>query len=553
MKRSMTSVQQFLSKFPIKLSLYDLLALVTCLCSLLLRIFFLQFSLAINPDGTYYVWSARHLLEGKGYTVGYGETPAIRAPLYPLFVAFFFLIFGVNHISAKLVSIVFGSLSIFVLYALVKLTFNNERTALFSALMLAINPFFLAGTDFFLGGVYREGLSTFIFLLAIFFTIKAKNERGNYTNFILMGLLSGIFYLVRPEGLYLLIFQVLFFSLLFVDQRHVDLIKKIALTISVTILAILPWLIRDYLTFGVFNRESYYHGAFFFLREFGTQIPTMMLSPLDYLLLYHSLTQIAIGLFVGIYRLWLQLFVGLTPLGFFLFAFGFITTLRRKYIFFHLLLAFYLLSYSWPSYVWPSIVPRYLTVLVPICLLFAGHGLSELEQLLAALYQKTIVVFLLKITSKQFQQLVVLVVLLITTVNSLLVAKDIIIDEQYEAQIEAFEKTGQWLQLHTTPDSIVFSNFPTLIERYSDRTALDLKKIAIQDVLETSYEQTIYIVVDSTTIQSDILIEMYLHATQHSVIWYDITIPDNVECVYILGGGSWHPYDIAVYKKIALD
>ncbi|MFX1520393.1 MAG: glycosyltransferase family 39 protein [Promethearchaeota archaeon] len=551
MKRSMTSIQQILSEFPIKLSLYDVLAIGTCLCSFLLRIFFLQFTLAINPDGTYYVWSARHLLEGKGYTVGYGETPAIRSPLYPLFVALFFSLFGVSHISAKMVSIVFGSISIFVLYALVKLTFKNERTAFFSELLLASNPFFIAGTDFYLGGVYREGLSVFILLLAIYFTIKAKNE-GKYLYFALMGMLSGIFYLVRPEGLYLLIFQVFYFGLLFIDQRQVDLIKKILITIAVTLLAILPWLIRDYLTFGVFNRESYYHGAFFFLREFGTQIPNMMLSPLDYLFSYHSIVQIAIGLFVGLYRLWLQISIGLTSLTFFLFAFGFITTLKRKYIFFHLLLIFYMLSYSWPSYVWPSIVPRYLTMLIPICLLFAGQGLSELEQLLSKIYQKTIVIFQFKITNKQFRHLVVLGILLITIVNSLLVAKDIIIDEQYEAQLEAFERTGQWLQSHTASDSIIFTNFPTLIERYSGRTALDLKKITVPDVLEMSYEHPIYVVVDSTTIQSDVLIEMYLYATQHSVVWYDITIPDNMECVYVLGGGSWHPYDIAVYKKTTI-
>jgi len=552
MESSLTSIQKILTKLPIKLSVYDLLALVITFSSFALRIFFLQFTLAINPDGTYYCWSARHLLEGKGYTVGYGDIPAIRAPLYPLFVAFFFLIFGVNHISAKLVSIVFGSLSIFVLYSLVKLTFKNERTGLFSVLIFAVNPFFLAGTDFYLGGVYREGLSTFIFLLAIFFTIKAKNER-HYVNFLLMGLLSGIFYLVRPEGLYLLIFQVFYFGLVLIDQRQIDLIKKITLTISVAILAILLWLIRDYLTFGVFNRESYYHGAFFFLREFSTQIPTMMLSPLDYLFSYHSLTQIVIGLFVGFYRLWLQLSNGLTPLGFFLFAFGFILTLKRRYLFFHLILIFYLLSYSWPSYVWPSIVPRYLTMLIPICLLFAGQGLSELEQVLTTVYQKTITVFQFKLTSKQFQQIVIFGVLLIITINSLLLTKDIIIDEQYKAQSEAFERTGEWLQLHTASNSLIYTNFPTLIELYSERTALDLKKTTIQDILKMSNAQPVYIVVDSSCVQSDELIEMYLYATQHSVVWYDLTISDNVENVFTLGSGSWHPYDIAVYRKVTSD
>jgi hypothetical protein len=321
----------------------------------------------------------------------------------------------------------------------------------------------------------------------------------------------------------------------------------------VTILAILPWLIRDYLTFGVFNRESYYHGAFFFLREFGTQIPTMMLSPLDYLFSYHSLTQIVIGLFVGFYRLWLQLSIGLTPLGFFLFAFGFILTIKRRYLFFHLLLIFYLLSYSWPSYVWPSIVPRYLTMLIPICLLFAGQGLSELEHVLTTVYQKTITVFQFKLTSKQFQQIIIFGVLLIITINSLLLTKDIIIDEQYEAQSEAFERTGEWLQLHTTSNSLIYTNFPTLIERYSERTALDLKKTTIQDILKMSNAQPVYIVVDSSCVQSDELIEMYLYATQHSVIWYDLTIPDNVENVFTLGSGSWHPYDIAVYRKVTSD
>jgi hypothetical protein len=188
-------------------------------------------------------------------------------------------------------------------------------------------------------------------------------------------------------------------------------------------------------------------------------------------------------------------------------------------------------------------------VLIPVCLLFAGQGLSVLEQLLATMYQKAIIVFQFKITNKQFQQLIVSAVLLVITVNSLLLAKDIIIDEQYDVQLEAFERTGQWIQSHTAPDSIIFTNFPTLIERYSERTTLDLKKIAIQDVLETSYEHPVYIAVDSTSIQSDILIEMYLYATQHSVVWYDIAIPDNIECVYVLGDGSWHPYDIAVYKK----
>ena len=60
--------------------------------------------------------------------------------IYRYFDIPFIAIFGLNEFSTRLPAAMIGTLTVIIIYYLVKEAFNNNKIALFSALLLAISP-----------------------------------------------------------------------------------------------------------------------------------------------------------------------------------------------------------------------------------------------------------------------------------------------------------------------------------------------------------------------------------------------------------------------------
>jgi 4-amino-4-deoxy-L-arabinose transferase-like glycosyltransferase len=110
-----------------------------------------------------------------------------------------FLLFGFNHLSAKLPSMVFSVLMIFAIYLLGKEIFN-KKTGLWAAAIAAINPYFI----FFGGSDLVDIQMTCLTTLAIYFCLKAKKSNRS-RHYLLVGLFAGLAGLMKPPGFIIII------------------------------------------------------------------------------------------------------------------------------------------------------------------------------------------------------------------------------------------------------------------------------------------------------------------------------------------------------------
>ncbi|MFH1641560.1 MAG: glycosyltransferase family 39 protein [Nanoarchaeota archaeon] len=108
-------------------------------------------------------------------------------PFYYLFLNNWATIFGTSELSIRFPSVIFGVLSIFMLYKLACLIFN-EKVALLSALILALNPFHV----FFSQQARMYSLFMLLSLLSLyyFFKILMKNKKSDLYLYLILNLLN---------------------------------------------------------------------------------------------------------------------------------------------------------------------------------------------------------------------------------------------------------------------------------------------------------------------------------------------------------------------------
>ncbi|UCG95422.1 MAG: glycosyltransferase family 39 protein [archaeon] len=162
------------------------------------------------------------LLHGKAELCEYEDFELLKCYSYkkmiggPLLFAMAFSIFGVDNFVAINVATLFGSLSIFLMFLIGYLIFN-ERIAILSALFMALSPlhiFFSLSASIYIIGLFFVLLTIFAFL--IFF--KNKN-----TKVLILGALSIAFSIQILAELVLLIPLVIFMFFIF----EKDLKKKV--------------------------------------------------------------------------------------------------------------------------------------------------------------------------------------------------------------------------------------------------------------------------------------------------------------------------------------
>lgn len=94
-------------------------------------------------------------------------------PLYYVFLSFWTHIFGDSAFQARLISVIFGTASIVLLYKLGKLLFKNKEVGLASALILAISPIHLWYSQEARGYTF----AVFAVMLTAYFFIQAVEEK----------------------------------------------------------------------------------------------------------------------------------------------------------------------------------------------------------------------------------------------------------------------------------------------------------------------------------------------------------------------------------------
>lgn len=194
----------------------------------------------INPELWEYDIIARNILSGKGYLMHWFNTDyhSFAYPLYPYFSAAFLFVFKHNYFAVELTEIALSSGACFFIYAITKKVFD-ERVAFLSSFLVAAHP----GLIIYSTKVHEFNLV--VFFLAFGFWAMLHFDRNKVSYHMLMGAITGIGILLRPSFLFFFIAYAIY-----AFSAHKKVLKKAAnilIAALITILAITPWSVRNYI------------------------------------------------------------------------------------------------------------------------------------------------------------------------------------------------------------------------------------------------------------------------------------------------------------------
>jgi len=183
--------------------------IVIFILALFIRLCFLSTPKIIDSDGVIYTRLAGSLMSGNGFIGLDGTKSTIVRPLYPIFIGIIDKIIKNIELSGRIISIFFGSLMPVIIFLISKEIFGKKESFL-AAILVSMSPI-LASTS---TGVMTETLFMFVIGVGILYLYSAL-KRGRNFNFFISGIIWGLPYLIRPEGIsYLLVCvgMILFFN-----------------------------------------------------------------------------------------------------------------------------------------------------------------------------------------------------------------------------------------------------------------------------------------------------------------------------------------------------
>lgn len=188
--------------------------------------------------GEYHEYGVFLALDGA-----YGS--AYRLPGYPLFIAFFYALFGINVRAVLLGQALLGTASVW-LTARAGRTLLGEREGKLAAVLVALNPSLILYTNFYLS----ENLFTFL-MAAFVAALGAYALRPRTLTASTIGLCVAAAMLTRMVGLGLFFVAAVVMALAALERRDS---KSGALHAVIALLVIsacfAPWLVRNYRWYG---------------------------------------------------------------------------------------------------------------------------------------------------------------------------------------------------------------------------------------------------------------------------------------------------------------
>lgn len=196
-------------------------------------------------DTIHYDTAGRYIAEGQGFGpslhYGFRYSSYCLEPIYPLFVGAFYFLFGPSALSVRLAQVGLSLLQIYLLFDIAR-RFFSIRTAFFAALISAIYPFYIMTT----GLVYPTQLFSFL-LVALVWSLLAYKQDGRLTCLVLAAVAYGL--AVQTGPAILPSAPLLLWWLWYYRPRRQ---QPLFIFIGLFIITMLPWTLRNYVTFDAF-------------------------------------------------------------------------------------------------------------------------------------------------------------------------------------------------------------------------------------------------------------------------------------------------------------
>jgi len=207
-----------------------------------------------------------NILNDGEFSIIKGEPTARVSPLYPSLIAFVYYVFGQSVIVARLMNIIFNSLSCTLMYLLIK-QIVNRRVGFGASLVLCVYPVFI----FQLNIRSPETLFTFLFLLFVLLLYTAETQK-KILLYSLAGLILGLTVLCKAVIIILPFIFLIMFLANFIKDRTCSL-RGPALFIIFFFIVVSPWVVRNYIVFNEFIPVQVSGGRHFFM---GTSRKTII-------------------------------------------------------------------------------------------------------------------------------------------------------------------------------------------------------------------------------------------------------------------------------------
>lgn len=200
-------------------------------------------------DEYYYMEAAKNILKtGEPNLCSYVDveiescSPIFKPLMFSFILSLAFLFFGINSFAVISVSVIFGSLSIILIFLLAYLLFRQREIGLWSALLLALNPMHITWSK------AAETNITSLFFTLLAFVLFLFYFRVRDRKILLLGLLTIAFAVnIRPENGILIILVFLLFYLFGHDLLKLE-VKKVMdrgfwIWITLFIIMLVPYFI----------------------------------------------------------------------------------------------------------------------------------------------------------------------------------------------------------------------------------------------------------------------------------------------------------------------
>lgn len=209
---------------------------------------FLFPQLPLAGDAVEYDRTGWYIAEGEGFPVESSDFLAepLRAPGYPLTLAFIYKIFGHNLQAVRSLQAIVSSFACIFIYFLAMRLFNNHTIGIISSTVCALYFPFIS----YSGIVSREAILAVLLLINILLVLKAF-KAGAFSNYVLAGASIGISALFDERMTYFPVFVFFILLLLQVNSKKKVFIKPLFLFFSAAIV-IMPWTIRNYAVYKEF-------------------------------------------------------------------------------------------------------------------------------------------------------------------------------------------------------------------------------------------------------------------------------------------------------------
>ena len=226
-------------------------------------------------------WDAEKRYYG---VVKWGEPSSFFEPLYPVYSALCYVLFGDRFLFHRILLALMSSFTCIIVFKIGKRLFN-DNTGYISALICAVYPYFIFYTVFLMS----ETFLIFFLALSMYYFFELRHEPG-WKNAVLLGLMFGLTFLTRSIILGVIPFLLLY--LVIFDYRRQIVPVVISVVVFSAVLA--PWVIRNYNLHGQFvllstrggyniwlrNNPFYYEDE---LKALGYAVPQHLLRDIKYI------------------------------------------------------------------------------------------------------------------------------------------------------------------------------------------------------------------------------------------------------------------------------